>query len=191
MLSLLSDRRAFDPKDFYDIFHHLRKVSRDSLERPWAAVRRWTQYIWDSFEDGSITWADSDIIQEERVRICLTGAHSQPSHAHNQAYQIPARWNQGLQEVPCRAFNTRNGCHARDSQVEGNVYSLHICTYCNSVGKACFHSVRDCERRVTHARNDNTHPTSRGRQHNHPNNYHSQNAYQYNHMSMPASKNGY
>lgn len=63
-LSLLSDPRAFHPDDYPDIFDHL-PVSRDALERPWNAVRRWTQYIWDEVEAGAIVWADRDIIQEE------------------------------------------------------------------------------------------------------------------------------
>lgn len=189
LLALLSDRRAYDPKDFHDIFHHLRKVTRDTLERPWPAVRRWTQYIWDAIEDGSITWSDSDVIQEERVRMCLTSQHAQPLYSQNSAYQIPARRNQGLQELACRAFNTRNGCHHRDSHPEGSVFLLHICTYCDSVGKACYHSVRDCERRVTHSRNDNQFNQARGRPQNHSNQF-QQNHYQYNSHNPSAPKNG-
>lgn len=189
ILTLLSDQRAYDPKDFHDIFHHLRKVTRDTLERPWPAVRRWTQYIWDSVEDGSIAWSDADVIQEERVRMCLTSHHAQISYAQNNTYQIPARRNQGLQELACRAFNTRNGCHHRESHVEGSVYLLHICTYCDSVGKACYHSVRDCERRVTHSRNDNAYHQARGRPQNHSNQF-QQNHYQYNHQNPLVPKNG-
>lgn len=191
MLTLLSDRRAFDPKDFHDIFHHLRKVTRDSLERPWAAVRRWTQYIWDSIEDGAITWADADVIQEEKVRICLTSTQNHHQQSNANTYKIPARRNQGLQEVACRAYNTRNGCHHRDSHPEGGIYCLHICTYCDSVGKTCFHSVRECERRVTHARNDNSHQISRNRPQNHSNTFQPPHSYNHNQMNFQASKNGY
>lgn len=68
ILALLADKRAYDPKDYIDIMHHLRKVVRDALERQWCAVRRWTQYVWDSVEAGAMTWSDRDLIQEERVR---------------------------------------------------------------------------------------------------------------------------
>lgn len=188
MLTLLSDRRAFDPKDFNDIFLHLRKVTRDALERPWPSVRRWTQYIWDTIEEGSITWADTEFIQEERVRMCLT---SNTTQLATNTYQIPARRNQGLQEVPCRAFNTRAGCQHRDSHVDGSIYSLHICTYCDSVGKACYHSVRECERRVTHSRNDNTHLQPRGRPYSQPQQFQHANGYQQNQFNNAMPKNGF
>lgn len=151
-LSMLSDPRAFHPDDYPDIFDHLRKVSRDALERPWNAVRRWTQYIWDEVESGAIVWADRDIIQEERVRMCVTSVYNNPTIHHQNTYQIPARRAQGMQEVTCRAYNTRNGCQYRESHVDGNVYALHICTYCDSLAKTCYHSVRECERRITHTR---------------------------------------
>lgn len=109
-LALLADTRAYHPDDFQDIFHHLRKVARDILERPWYSVRRWSQYIFDSVEAGSITWADRDIIQDERVRICLTGVQGQNHNNSSSTYQIPARRQHGTQEIMCRAFNTRNGC---------------------------------------------------------------------------------
>lgn len=154
-LTLLADTRAYHPDDYQDIFHHIRKVARDTLERPWHAVRRWTQYVWDSVEAGAISWADRDIIQEERVRICLTGVHNNAIASNSSTYQIPARRQHGVQEVTCRQFNTRNGCPNRDSHQDGQVFALHICSYCDSVGRTCYHSVRECERRVTHSRNDN------------------------------------
>lgn len=187
-LSLLSDPRAFHPDDYPDIFDHLRKVSRDALERPWHAVRRWTQYIWDEVESGAMVWADRDMIQEERVRMCLTSVYNTPNNSQISAYQIPARRQQGLQEVTCRQFNTRNGCAHRESHVEGQVYALHICTYCDSLGRTCFHSVRECERRLNHTRNDGY--NGRNRNYNQGNNQHLShtNHHQSNYM---ASKNGF
>lgn len=184
MLALLADTRAFHPDDQQDIFHHLRKVARDILERPWHLVRRWTQYVWDSVEAGSITWADRDIIQEERVRICLTGGHTQPSGSNSNTYQIPARRQQGMQEVTCRAYNSRSGCPQRDSHPDGQVFAMHICSYCDSIGRACYHSIRECERRVTHSRNDNQHQF---RNRNQGQTYHQYNPYQNNQVP----KNGF
>lgn len=186
-LSLLSDPRAFHPNDYIDIFDHLRKVSRDALERPWHAVRRWTQYIWDEVESGSIMWADRDLIQEERVRMCLTSVYATPNPTQQNTYQIPARRAQGMQEVTCRAYNTRNGCSHRESHVDGHVYALHICTYCDSLAKTCYHSVRECERRITHTRND-AH-NGRNRMYGHNNHHPAQNSYNY--QNHGQSKNGF
>lgn len=184
MLALLADPRAYHPDDYQDIFHHLRKVSRDILERPWCVVRRWTQYVWDLVEAGSISWADRDIIQEERVRICLTGASNQSNNSNSSTYQIPARRQHGMQEVTCRAFNSRSGCPQRDSHQDGQVFALHICNYCDSIGRACYHSIRECERRVTHSKNDNQYQF-RNRQHGHP----QQQYNQYHNNQFP--KNGF
>lgn len=132
----------------------------------------------------------TNIIQEERVRMCLTSAQNHHSHYYMNTYQIPACRNEGLQEVACRAFNKRNGCHHRDSHPECNVYCLHICTYSDFVGKTCFHSVQDCERRVTHARNDNTHQNIYSRPQNQPNNFQPVQSYHHNQMSFQRQKTG-
>lgn len=83
ILALLADQRAYDVADYADIMHHLRKVVRDAMERPWHAVRRWTQYIWDSIESGLMTWSNRDMIQEERARLCLTGLASNMPHSNS------------------------------------------------------------------------------------------------------------
>lgn len=186
-LSLLADPRAFHPDDYADIYDHLRKVSRDAMERPWHLVRRWSQYIWDEVESGAIVWADRDIIQQDRVRMCLTGTHNATSVPHHNTYQIPARRAQGMQEVTCRAYNTRNGCPHRESHVDGQVFALHICTYCDSLAKTCYHSVRECERRITHTRNDTHH--GRNRMHANGNQHQFHNGYNY--QNHAQSKNGF
>lgn len=148
-LALLADHRAYDPRDFQDMIFHLRKVSRDSLERPWHAVHRWSQFIWDAIEAGDMSWADCDLIQEERLRLCLTAPPSQSMSYYSASGPTKKA---DMHESLCRAYNSRNGCHHRQSHAEGNTLLLHNCSYCDSVGKACTHPVRDCERRVTHAR---------------------------------------
>lgn len=64
-LTLLSDNHAYDPLDYEHIMSHLRKVTRDAIDRPWLVVRRWSQYIWDAVESGAIGWDDKEAIQEE------------------------------------------------------------------------------------------------------------------------------
>lgn len=192
-LALLADTRAYDPLDHQDIMCHLRKVSRDSLERPWPAVRRWSQHIWDEIESGNITWLDKDLIQDERIRICLTAPVSNTQGIGN------ATRNRNSQETLCRLFNSKQGCPHRESHIEGNFWAIHCCSYCDSVGKMCNHSVRECERRITHARPFDNNQFNR-RQHGYNSQFHNQgqNIHQQNGMFQPAynqqthmSKNGY
>lgn len=202
MLALMADPKAYDRAFLHDMSHHLRKVTRDALERPWPAVRRWTHFVWDSIESGAFTWADRAAIQDERVRICLTGTASVNTASSNQ--NSSTRRAAGAQDAICRAYNSRSGCSYRENHMEGYIYNLHICTYCDSLGKACVHSVRECERRLNHTRNDNgSYPQNRnrgsygnGQQHQYggaPYTHHYSGFAQHqntNHL-QPNSKNGY
>lgn len=181
-LALLADNRAYAPSEFNDMMHHLRKVVRDALERSWPSVRRWTQFIWDSVESGDMGWSNRDVIQEERVRLCLTANSLQTA-------QESKRQN-NVNQVICRQFNTRMGCKHRESHGDAHVWELHCCSYCDSIGKSCFHSVRECERRLAHARNDIPYQQNRNRTYN-PLPQHQQPSNQYNSYN-PAqfSKNG-
>lgn len=187
-LALLSDRRAFDNRDYNDMLHHLRKVTRDALERSWPAVRRWSQFIWDSIEAGDMCWADRDAIQEERVRLCLTNPSS--SHAVNPTASNRHKANV---EVICRDYNSRQGCRFREGHGDAHTFHTHCCSYCDLVGKQCYHSVRECERRLTHSRNDNGFQQGRSRQYNNSNNQQSgpYSSYPHQHQFQQNSKNGF
>lgn len=182
-LALLSDPRAFDVNDYVDIMFHLRKVTRDSLERPWPSVRRWTQYVWDAVEAGEFTWADREQIQEERVRLCLTNPGSVSSITSKQATKTET-------EVICRAFNTRIGCKFQESHGDHHITQLHCCSYCDSVGRQCFHSVRECERRLAHTRNDNS-PHGQYQQRNRRQNYGQQQPAQFQQRNQVQQFNPY
>lgn len=188
-LSLLSDLRAFHPNNFNDI----PSLTQCHSRRPGVPVAGCKEV--DTMHmglggDGAMSWADRDIIHEERVRMCLTSAYNHNVVNHSNRYEIPARRHQGMQEVTCRQFNTRNGCPHKESHAEGQVYSLHICTYCDSVGRTCYHSVRECERQLSHTRNDNG---PNGRNRNASNNHHQFNAgHQHqNYNTYAPQKNGY
>lgn len=148
-LALLADKKAYRARNTEDIMHHLKNVTRDALERPWPAVRRWTQHMWDCVENGTIKWGNRDTIQQERVRIFLTGGGIMLNAG---ASNTQKRGQYGTQEVVCRAFNTRQGCMHRDSHQDGPVFALHICSYCDHIGRSCSHSIKECERKITHAR---------------------------------------
>lgn len=148
-LALLADKKAYDSRDLENIMCHLKNATRDALECPWATVRRWSQYVWDCIEKGTIKWADRDTIQQERVTICLTGGGVVLNQTVPNAHR---RGQQGVIEVVCRSYNTRQGCSYRDSHHDGPVFALHICSYCDHIGRACAHSIKECERKITHAR---------------------------------------
>lgn len=118
-------------------------MTRDAIDRPWPAVRRCSQYIWDAVESGALGWDDKEAIQEERVRICLTG--NNVASNHNSVQHGSKRSQNVSQKIVCRAYNSRSGCPSRDSHNEGSVFALHICGYCDSVGHTCSHPIRDCE----------------------------------------------
>lgn len=160
VLALLADRRAYTVADYNDIMDHVRKVTRDALERPWPAVLRWTNYVWDAVESGQMTWGDRDMIQDERIRLCLTSNSMSTSSTSYNDTKKP----HSVSQVICRAYNTRMGCQHRENHGDANVWFLHSCSYCDSIGKLCQHSVRECERRVTHARNDQHGQPHRNRQ---------------------------
>lgn len=169
---------------------HVRKVSRDALERPWHSVCTWSQFVWDSVETGDMCWADRDLIQDERVRLCLTAPA--PINTHNGSQNNNR--NQHATESMCRAYNSRFGCNQRQSHVENSVLLLHNCSYCDSVGKSCTHPVRDCERRMAHARPSDNNSYNYRRQHNHPTHYQAQyhqQGYGSNNNSMQQQFNPY
>lgn len=79
------------------------------------------------------------------------------------------------------------------------MWAVHCCSYCDSVGKMCNHSVRECERRITHARPyDNHHFNRCQHQQQQPYYNNGMNTLQQNGMFQPAHaqqfyqpKNGY
>lgn len=153
---LLEDKRAYAPEDYPHIIFHLKKVTCDAIERPWVVVRRWSQFIWDAVETGHLRWSDKAIIQEERVRMCLTD--HMPNNSYNSTQHVQGSVHRKAppsHEVVCRQFNTRAGCYHRESHSNGTVQYLHVCSYCDSIGRLCYHSVRECERRINHARQPN------------------------------------
>ena len=140
MVKLSMDASAYDPRDLPHILRHLRDVTHDAMERPWGAVRKWSQSIFDAIERGDFCWADRQDIHNERVRIAMTGP--QQSMTSNK----PGT-GQGA-EYLCRDFNSRSGCRHRGDHNEGSVKLLHVCAFCDAVSKQCVHSVVACDRKL-------------------------------------------
>ena len=58
LVKLVLDIRAYHPDDHRHIMRHLRNVTHDAMERPWSAVRRWSQAVFDAIERGEFMWPD-------------------------------------------------------------------------------------------------------------------------------------
>ena len=142
MVKLAMDSSAYDPRDQPHILSHLRDVSHDAMERPWNAVRRWSQAIFDAVERGDFCWYDRQDIQNERIRIAMTA----PLSIANARKQGNASSN--YSEFICREYNTKAGCRHRGEHTEGSVKLLHICAFCDAVYKQCTHSVYSCDRKI-------------------------------------------
>ena len=88
-----------------------------------------------------MTWADSQLIHNQRVMVAITGGARGPA-AHS---NLHGDGKGTKQELVCRAFNSRGGCKHRAQHDEGQVRLLHICAFCDSIGRHCTgHNVIGC-----------------------------------------------
>ena len=155
-LALLMDPESHDKNDHSHIMVHLHDVTRDAMEREWLDVRRWSQYVWDSIVDkGRFEWADTRRIQNERVRLAMTGGGGSVASGPRTQQQARSKHNGKLREVVCREFNTTRGCSQGHSHDDGVVKYNHVCSYCDSVNRHCpGHNMVACDRKIQHYEND-------------------------------------
>ena len=141
-LALIKDTQAYDPADLLGIVDHLQDVTHDVMQRPWPAVRRWSQFIWDGVEKGTFRWNDYQIIQNHRVCIALTAVGAAGTGNNNT--QVTQR------EYVCRDFQTRAGCRHRTSHMDGDIKLLHVCAFCDCVARTCYHSALACAKKMNY-----------------------------------------
>ena len=140
-LALIMDHRAFRPEDREHILAHIQDVTHDAMERPWGETHRWSQHVWDQVEKGNLKWNDHQLIQNQRFRMAL-------SNGNRGNVGGEAKGN-SRRECICRAFNTRAGCRHRAHHEEGQVRFMHLCAYCDSVGRQCTgHNIVDCDNKL-------------------------------------------
>ena len=155
LIKLLMDPQGADPEDRPHIMRHLRDVTHDAMERPWSAVRKWSQSVFDSVELGDFCWAEHQEIQNERVRIAMTAPFQQVNAPQGGGAQGAAKT-----EFLCRDYNSKSGCRHRADHNEGQVRVLHLCAFCDAVNRQCTHSVVACDRKFMYpsARNQRIYP---------------------------------
>ena len=141
-IRLVNDSRACAAGEREHILRHLQDVTHDVMVRPWENVRRWSQYVWDAVERREIAWDDTQSIHNHRMTIALTG----PGRTGTSG-SAESRTNR--QKAICRPFNARGGCRHRSHHDEGQVRFLHICAFCDSVGRHCpGHNVLGCNNKT-------------------------------------------
>ena len=64
LVKLIMDHRAYHPNDQSHILRRLRDVTHDAMERPWSAVRRWSQVIFYLIVRGDFAWYEHQEIQK-------------------------------------------------------------------------------------------------------------------------------
>ena len=138
-IALVNDNRAYDGGDRGAILRHIQDVTHDIMERPWDVVRRWSQRVWDAVEKKHFTWGDDQHIQNLRASIAISGSNKTTQGNSN------SEGKGSKSEVICRMYNSRNGCRSRSHHDEANVRYLHICAFCDSLGRHCpGHNVLGC-----------------------------------------------
>lgn len=142
-LLLVNDDEAYNKNDLPHILRHLSAVATDALFRPWPAVRRWTQAIWDYVERGKCKWDSETFIQNERVRMSYMSA---PQASNNLTHSNNARGasQESLVMVVCRDYNGPGGCRYQNNHEDKNVKHLHICSHCDTLGRKSNHSYQRC-----------------------------------------------
>ena len=106
-IAMLCDYRARDPVDLLNQIKHLHDVTTDILNRPWANVRQWSQFVFDEIEKGELSWGDHSSIQFARCRFSFMGAGAAPNDGGERSPQQPnASYSR---EVICMEYNQRSG----------------------------------------------------------------------------------
>ena len=141
-IALVRDSRGCHPDDRDHILAHLQDVAVDAITRPWESVRRWSHFIWDQVEKGRMAWGDNQNIQNHRLRMATIPRGSTQPESRSHARK----------ECICRSFNSRAGCRFRTHHEEGQVRLMHLCAFCDSVGRQCTgHNVIACDNKLRQA----------------------------------------
>ena len=134
-LAMLRDHNAVDDRDRPFVLDHLFQVSQDVLSRPWHAVRRWSDTIFDKIDRCEIEWCDREAIHYDRIRISVSATGTTDPEP--------------CVEVMCPHYNNGSCAVKGDQHNEGTVRFVHMCAYCNSLTGSRFnHPAAHCNKRA-------------------------------------------
>lgn len=149
VLALLHEKDSSQPDDREHILAHVFAVATDILTRPWPAVRRWTQSVWDSVEKGRCRWNDYRFIQDERVRLSYMSAPPMAGPGSSTGPRSgPSAPGSEVKIVVCPDFNSPHGCSFSSSHDDGKIRYAHACAHCNALGRRSAHSFQRCRTRI-------------------------------------------
>ena len=126
-VSMLCDPRARADIDFVRQFEHLRDVTEDCVTCTWQSVHQWSCLIFDLVEKGRISWSDSQLIQNYRMRYTVRENNTRASSP-----ECTDTSDSGHKDIPCPDFNAgtcRVGGIRRHHSAQGVKFS-HVCSYC-------------------------------------------------------------
>ena len=115
--TMLQDHTLVAAEDRAHMMAHLQQVCQDAQERPWPAVLKWSNYVFDRLERGELTWQDKEDIQLARVRIAISAQSEAPVE----------------QSVLCPAYNSGYCRSTTDTHKDGNTTFTHQSAYCEAV----------------------------------------------------------
>ena len=145
----MCDPRARDTDIILYQLNHLNDVALDALSVPWAGVRAWSNFVFDSVEKNRFTWADTQDIQNHRFRLSLSQVRSR-NETGNSDRNVTA-----TKESICMDFNAGHcpaGAHKKH-HTEGMVRLMHWCSYCMAVDgfRADNHGLSTCRKKQRNA----------------------------------------
>lgn len=98
--------------------------------------------MWDSIERGRCDWHDQSYISYTSGP--ATSAAASAPKKSNTSQPDPVY-------MVCRDFNSASGCKHGSSHDNGAVSHMHVCAYCDAVGRKSAHSVIKCRARGENA----------------------------------------
>ena len=132
-------------------FHleHIEQLAEDNRIKRWEVVRKWSQYMFDNVEKGSITWENELKVQLTRQRVQEAAERSTTSSVNTSSI--------------CKMYNAMpNGCSAEEEDknckehMVGTMVMKHICSYCNrTLGKSFNHPEWKCRNKRNNSNRSN------------------------------------
>ena len=149
-MAMLHDEEVYDPHDFRDMIDHLRHVTEDTMRKPWATVRDWSQKLFDKVEKKQLKWADKQAIQNDRFTAqtpLLQEERTAPGQATD-ARATRGRIEAEPHERPCNTFNSTRKCTQPQHHQDGPHDVVHACAHCYKITQTYYdHAEQQCRRK--------------------------------------------
>ena len=149
-MAMLHDEEVYDPRDYRDMVDHLRCITEDTMRKPWATVRDWSQKLFDKIEKKQLRWSDKQGIQNDRftAHTTLPAEERSAPVSNNEVRGARGRLEAEPHERPCTIFNSIKKCPLPTHHQDGPHDVVHACAHCYKVTQAYYeHSEQQCRRK--------------------------------------------